>query len=152
MFCCFAARCKAPFYLNNRYYMGLPVLPDAVQDMLKMRLNIGQVCKWRTGDDTILPDSVQLPAPCVSRSSCSPIVLRKHEKKRKRETGGSQMSAPQSEVPVHKVAMTLFHVGFLWKPTSVCASRISKIGCMGITRSMLVILENWLGLWTRTLS
>ena len=32
------------------------------------------------------------------------------------------------------------------------ASGISKIGCMGITRSMLVILENWLGPWTRTLS
>ena len=27
-------------------------------------------------------------------------------------------------------------VGFLWKPTSVCASRSSKIGCMGITWTM----------------
>ena len=98
----------------RRYYMGLPVLPDAVrlcwgcqQDMLKMRRHIGQVCKRRTGEDTILTDSVQLPAPCVS-----PIVLRKHEKskKRKRELAGSQMSAPQTEVPVHKVAKTLFHV------------------------------------------
>ena len=100
----------------RRYYMGLPVLPDAVrlcwgcqQDMLKMRRNIGQVCKRGTGEDTILPDSVQLPAPWVSQS-CSPIVLRKHEKKRKRETAGAQMSAPQTEVPVHKVAKTLFHV------------------------------------------
>ena len=43
-------------------------------------------------------------------------------------------------------------VGFLWKPTSGCASRILKIGCMDITKNMLLILENWLGPWTRTLS
>ena len=102
----------------RRYCMGLPVLPDAVrlcwgcqQDMLTMRRHIGHICKRRTGEDTILTDSVQLPAPCVSQP-CSPIVLEKHEKskKRKRESAGSQMSAPQTEVPVHKVAKTLFHV------------------------------------------
>ena len=78
----------------RRYYMGLPVLPDAVrlcwgcrQDMLTMRWHIGHICKRRTGEDTILTDSVQLPAPCVSQS-CSRIVLRETEKskKRKRET------------------------------------------------------------------
>ena len=92
------------------------MLPDALrlcwgcqQDVLKVRRHIGQVCKRRTGEDTILPDSVQLPAPAVSQS-CSPIVLRKHDKKRKQDSAGSQMSAPQTEVPVHMVAKTLFHV------------------------------------------
>ena len=98
--------------------MGLPVLPDAVrlcwgcqQDMLTMRRHIGHVCKRRMGEDTILTDSVQLPAPCVSQS-CSPIVLRETEKskKRKRESLASHVSAPQTEVPVHKVVKTLFHV------------------------------------------
>ena len=32
-------------------------------------------------------------------------------------------------------------VGFLWKPIFMCASPISKIGCMGITWSMLVIFR-----------
>ena len=56
-------------------------------------------------------DSVQLPAPCVSQS-CSAIVLRETEKskKRKRQSLGLHVSAPQTEVPVHKVAKTLFHV------------------------------------------
>ena len=73
-----------------RYYMGLHVLPDAVrlcwgcqQDMLTMRRQIGHVCKRRTGEDTILTDSVQVPAPCVSQS-CSRIVLRETEKSKKR--------------------------------------------------------------------